>query len=224
MIVQLAMRNIWRNRRRTLLTLSAMIVSSALLILALGVFSGMLRDMLATATEQYYGHLVINARDYQDNRDMYRFFSAERLPDFLNRSEAVRGYSPRLRSFGLLSHLQDSAPAELLGIVPQQETEVTGLEDALTDGDYLAADDRDGAVIGAGLARRLNLVPGDTLVFVTQAADGSIGNDLLQVRGIFSTGDVGHDTPWFWFRSHGCRRFWLCRGRSMKLPYGPISR
>ncbi|MEA3545975.1 MAG: FtsX-like permease family protein [Thermodesulfobacteriota bacterium] len=193
MLFQLALRNIWRNRRRTLLTLSAMIISSALLILALGIFSGMLRDMLASATEQYYGHMVISAKGYQDDRDMFRHFPTDKLIGTVLEQEEVIGYSQRLRSFGLLSHQQNSSPSEVLGILPRQEQSVTGLHNSLVDGNYLAAEDPNGAVLGSGLARRLDVVPGDQLVFVTQAADGSIGNDLLQVRGIFTTGDIGHD-------------------------------
>ena len=193
MLWQLALRNIWRNRRRTLLTLSAMVVSSALLILCLGIFSGMLKDMLASATEQYFGHLVISAQDYQDDRDMFANFSADEQLNQLLRQPQIQGFSPRLRSFGLLSHRQQSSPVELLGVLPQQEQTVTKLQEHLTAGGYLTPDDADGALLGAGLARRLEVAPGDTLVFVTQAADGSIGNELLQVRGIFSTGDQGHD-------------------------------
>ncbi len=193
MLYQLALRNIWRNRRRTLLTLSAMIISSALLILALGVFSGMLRDMLATATEQYYGHLVISAKGYQDDRDMFRHFQSDESIGTVLEQEDVLGYSQRLRSFGLLSRQQNSSPAEILGILPLQEQTVTSLHESLIDGNYLTTEDPNGAVLGSGLARRLNVVPGDQLVFVTQAADGSIGNDLLLVKGIFSTGDIGHD-------------------------------
>ncbi|PLX96666.1 MAG: ABC transporter permease [Desulfuromonas sp.] len=193
MLYQLALRNIWRNRRRTLLTLSAMVVSSALLILSLGIFSGMLYDMLASATEQYYGHMVISAKGYQDDRDMFLNFSLTTpLEQQLERKE-ILGYSPRLRGFGLLSHDQESAPGEILGVKPALERGVTGLADALTAGSYLETGDRNGVVLGSGLARRLKVVPGDELVFVTQAADGSVGNDLLEVRGIFTTGDVGHD-------------------------------
>jgi len=192
MLWQLAIRNIWRNRRRTLLTLSAMVISSALLILCLGVFSGMLQDMLASATEQYFGHLVISAEGYQDNRDMFANFSAGTDLKALE-DKQVKGFSPRLRSFGLLSHQDSSSPVELLGVLPERERQVTSLQDQLTAGSYLPASDEDGALIGAGLARRLAVEPGDQLVFVTQAADGSIGNDLLRVRGVFSTGDQGHD-------------------------------
>ncbi len=194
MLLTLALRNLWRNRRRSLLTLSAMVVSCSLLILSLGVFSGMLRDMLASATEQYHGHIVVSAAGYQEEREMFATLPEE--PALLARLGAfpgVTGASPRLRAFGLVSHGNSTYPAELLGVEPAREEGVTLLQRRLTAGGYLPVEAGDGAVIGAGLARKLGVAPGDELIFVTQAADGSIGNDLLTVRGIFSTGDTGHD-------------------------------
>lgn len=61
MLASLALRNLWRNHRRTLLTLTAMQVSATLLILALGVYSGMIDDLLATTTRIYHGHLGVAA-------------------------------------------------------------------------------------------------------------------------------------------------------------------
>ena len=194
MLLTLAYRNLWRNQRRTLLTLSAMVVSAALLILALGVFSGMFKDMLASATEQYYGHLVLAQPGYQLRRDLFASLPAE-LVDLpaLRDAPEISGRSPRLRSFGLLSRRDTSQPVELLGIIPVLEQQVTSLQHELTAGRYPDAGDRNAALIGQGLAHKLKVQPGDELVFVTQAADGSIGNDLLVVSGIFDTGDSRHD-------------------------------
>ena len=194
MYLTLAFRNLWRNRRRTLLTLSAMVVSAALLILSLGIFSGMFEDMLSSATEQYHGHMVLAHHDYHLRRDMYAHQPqdiAEKLQ--LNNEPEIRGISPRLRSFGLLSVAERSQPIELLGILPDQERQVTSLHTQLLTGKYPDNHDSDGAMIGQGLARKLGLKIGDELVFVTQAADGSIGNDLLYVTGIFATGDSRQD-------------------------------
>lgn len=194
MLLRLASRNLWRNRRRTLLTLSAMVVSLALLTLSLGVFSGMLVDILSSTTEQYHGHLVINAQGYLDDRDMYLNFPSD--PELLKRLQQdgeVIGSSERLRGFGLVSHKDRSYPAELLGIRPEMEKTVTKLHSQLIAGTFPSDADPNGAVLGSGLAKKLSVSPGDELVFVTQAADGSIGNDLLIVRAIFSTGHSGHD-------------------------------
>jgi len=194
MLLTLALRNIWRNRRRSLLTISAMVVSTSLLILALGVFSGMLRDMLASATEQYHGHIVVAEKGYQEDREMFANFTPdETLLKRLERQPEVLGLSPRLRAFGLLSHGSSTYPAELLGVRPQAEMAVTSLAAHLVAGAYLAAAPGDGAVLGRSLAKKLGVGPGDELVFVTQAADGSIGNELLTVTGVFATGDSRHD-------------------------------
>ncbi len=194
MLLSLAFRNLWRNSRRTLLTLSAMVVSTALLILALGVFSGMFADMLASATEQYYGHLVISAQGYQDDRDMFaNMDEAAGLAGQLRSRPEVRGVSARLRAFGLVAHADNTYPAELLGVQPAQEKRVTSFSSQLVAGRYLDTTETAGALIGAGLAKKLGVKPGDELVFLTQAADGSIGNDLLQVTGIFETGAGSRD-------------------------------
>jgi ABC-type lipoprotein release transport system permease subunit len=194
MLLTLAFRNLWRNRRRTLLTLSAMVVSAALLILALGVFSGMFKDMLASATEQYHGHLVLAQPEYHLRRDLFAHLPAEavNLPALKEEAE-ITGSSPRLRSFGLISRRETSQPVELLGIIPEREQQVTLLQHHLTKGHYPSAAESNGALIGQGLARKMRIETGDELVFVTQAADGSIGNDLLIVSGIFATGDSRHD-------------------------------
>src|SRR5512139_1794691 len=120
MLTALAYRNLWRNRRRTLLTLSAMVVSAALLILALGVFSGMIDDMLATTTRLYHGHLVLAAPGYHTHRDLHAHLpeTAADLPA-LDDVPGLLGRTPRLRAFGLLSVAGSSQPVELLGVDPQ---------------------------------------------------------------------------------------------------------
>ncbi|MEZ4485027.1 MAG: hypothetical protein R2864_10685 [Syntrophotaleaceae bacterium] len=81
----------------------------------------------------------------------------------------------------------------LLGIEPALERpKLPRLHQLLVNGSYPAANES-GALIGQGLAERLGVAPGDELIFVTQAADGSIGNDLLQVSGVFATGDSRQD-------------------------------
>lgn len=190
MLFSLAFRNLWRNRRRTLLTLSAMVVSSALLILSLGVFSGMIDDLLATTTRLYHGHMVLAAPAYQDGRDLHAHLPAAVAgrPEF-DAVPGILGRTPRLRAFGLLSRGSSSQPVELLGIDPLAEPTVTNLDRQLSAGRYLQPGDRRTVVLGATLARKLGVGVGGEVVVVTQAADGSIGNDLLTVVGIFASGD-----------------------------------
>jgi len=72
LLLKLGYRNLWRNRRRTLLTMSAMAVATALLILTLGIYDGMLWDMVEGATELYHGHVKITTENYMENRQIYQ--------------------------------------------------------------------------------------------------------------------------------------------------------
>jgi ABC-type lipoprotein release transport system permease subunit len=194
MLWTMAVRNLWRNRRRTLLTMSALMVSVALLILSLGIFSGMFAAMLASATQQYHGHMVISVPAYQDRRQLHDSFPYSRqLLDRLRERDEILGAAPRLRGFGLVSRAGRTEAGELLGIDPGREQQVTSLNRMLTAGVFPSSGQGNWVILGRGLAAKLEARPGDELVFFTQAADGSIGNDLLQVTGIFATGDFTRD-------------------------------
>ncbi|WP_321400565.1 FtsX-like permease family protein [Maridesulfovibrio sp.] len=193
LLVSLALRNIMRNKRRSFLTISAMVLSSAMLLLAIGVSAGKMHDMLASATDQYYGHIVISGNGYQKSRSIFTNFQLE--PEqlkILAGLDFVKGYSPRLRGFGLLCRKDNSLPVEALGIRPEMEKNVTVLQDSLVAGKQLG-NDPDGVLLGEGLARKLGVSPGDDLAFVSGASDGSVGNGILVVKGIFRTGNFRND-------------------------------
>ncbi|PLX96630.1 MAG: ABC transporter permease, partial [Desulfuromonas sp.] len=190
MLIKLAFLNLGRNRRRTLLTLSSLVISAAMLILSLGIFSGMFADMLSSATDNYTGHITISRPDYQQEHDLYLNFSpAPALLDQLQHTPGITGLSERLRAFGLLSGQDQSRPAELLGVDFTQEPQVTTLNQKLIAGTFPTSSAAGQGVIGSALARRLGVTVGDELVLVSQAADGSIANALLTVSGIFDSGD-----------------------------------
>ncbi len=194
MIWRMAYRNIWRNKKRTGLTLLAMVLSAGLLIFLLAISEGMVADLLLNATRQYTGQAVVMNEDYRADQD---FFAVIDDPDAVGQvlaaNPAVLGASPRLRTYGLFSHGTETVSGEILGVDWAAESRVTILRERLTAGRYPSAGDGRGMLIGAGMAQRLKVAVGGEVVLVTQAADGSIGNDLFTVEGIFKTGDFSRD-------------------------------
>jgi len=193
LLARVALRNITRNKRRSFLTVSAMVMASSMLMVVLGFSAGKMNDMLVSATEQYHGHIVIAGEGYQDSQDFYTHFGESDIDDSRWKAlDGVKGVSPRLRCFGLVSHDEITSSVEVLGVHPEQEAAVTSLQGSLVQGCGISGS-QSGVIMGEGLARSLGVAPGDTLVFVTRAADGSIGNDLLELKGIFSTGNTRND-------------------------------
>src|ERR1019366_10091037 len=89
---------------------------------------------------------------------------------------------------GLVSAIHQSVGAQLLGIVPDQEQKITVLQTRMVKGSYLTGQMPKGVVMGDKLATTIGVGVGSEIVLLTQATDGSTGNDLYTVAGMFHTG------------------------------------
>jgi putative ABC transport system permease protein len=105
----------------------------------------------------------------------------------VERHAGVRA-APRVVGFGLLSTGQRSSGAEILGVEPLREARVSRLLETVVDGQGLDRASRGAVLLGKTLAEELSVVVGDEVAVVTQAADGSLGNELWRVRGIMRSG------------------------------------
>jgi ABC-type lipoprotein release transport system permease subunit len=100
----------------------------------------------------------------------------------------VQAASPRVYGYGLVSATHQSAGAQLLGVIPDQEQKITVLQTRMVKGSYLTARTPKGVVMGDKLATTIGVEVGSEIVVLTPAADGSTGNDLYTVTGMFHTG------------------------------------
>jgi putative ABC transport system permease protein len=190
---RIAWRNLWRNRRRTLLTASALAFGYLAAVLMVGVSDGMTAEMIRNGTGILTGQIAVNARGYRPERSLYATIGGDSgvdVPALLARiasTPGVVGAAPRVSAGGLVSLGEQAAGTALLGVEPAREAGVSRLLDTLERG----RPPRPGAtelVLGAELARKLRAAPGSVVVLVAPAADGSMGNALYTVTGIFRTG------------------------------------
>ena len=197
LLLKLGYRNLWRNRRRTLLTMSAMSMATALLILTLGIYDGMLWDMIEGATELYHGHVKITAKDYIEKRQLYQTIPDNGMYEKIEVDPRVRGIAGRVRGFALLSFGEGAdshtQPAELFGINPDEERKVSRLHDRVSEGVFINGSASHEIVLGQGLAKLLEAEIGGEIVAMGQGADGSIAADIFHVAGIVDTGDPVRD-------------------------------
>ena len=192
--LRIAWRNILRNKRRTAVTVTAVTLNAAILIVSLALMDGMLQQAKANATQVMVGQVQIHATGYRADRSMYR--SIPHPAPLIERAETNGlAVAPRSYGVGLVSHGNKSAGASFWGVDPGRERAAFTLADRMLAGQFVTnrvGDDMPGAVIGRKLARSLNVEVGDELVAVVQAADGSMGNELFRIAGILR--NVGEDT------------------------------
>ncbi len=205
LLVKISWRNLWRNPRGTLLTALALGLGLALLLISLGLLDGGHEQTIADGVRFGPGHVVIQAKGYQDSGSDELLLPAQvvsRVEGFLQSAEMkklVRGVSPRLLATGLLSSSANSAGVRIMGVIPQDEPAVSFIPQRIVEGTYLSDDRPSGVVIGAELARELEVKIGSRVVLMTQAlrqpgietkngAGEEMQSTLLRVSGIFRTG------------------------------------
>jgi ABC-type lipoprotein release transport system permease subunit len=196
---KLGLRNLARNRWRSALTLAAIAVAVGLMVWTLGFYEGWIQQMVRGVTAVETMQAQIHTAGYIESPRVYRSFSVDSA--MLRRIRAVPGVeaaSPRVELNGLIGNEQRSQVARFTGVSPELEATATPILDGVTEGRWLAGTPpaypapRE-AVLGSGLARQLRVHPGDELVVFLEAADGSLGNELLRVVGIVKTGNIQID-------------------------------
>ncbi len=190
MIVKLAARNLTRNRWRTVLTIAGVAVGVAVLIWTTGYMLGFQKDMVRGATASDLGQVSIADKQYVERPSARHAFKLD--DDLLVKIRAVPGVkaaSARVKVFGLVGNEQRSVVAKVVGINPDAEAQVTVVKTGLVEGQWLSdkpapEEEPREVVLGYKFARQLKAKPGTELVLFFEASDGSLGNDLLKVRGI----------------------------------------
>ncbi|MFH1091853.1 MAG: FtsX-like permease family protein [Pseudomonadota bacterium] len=186
MLLIFAWRNIWRNRRRSLVTLAAVGLNTAILIATYGLMQGIMDHAVYNATNVVVGEVQIHAPKYLVDRNMYKVVTT---PDRIMAALESRGIPAAARSYGygLVASGTKSAGAMFWGVDPVKEKKVFDLARQMAEGAFLPDQPIKGIVLGRKLARSLMARVGSEIVVVVQAADGSMGNDLYQVVGILKS-------------------------------------
>ena len=191
MLVFIAWRNVWRNPVRSALTVSALAGGLVMVILYTALLEGMTRQMQRFATEISTGHIQLHRQAYIDDRDLYATLPWSYLEGIERHAPEVT-VAPRLYAAGLASAGDVSVGVLIEAVDPRREPRVTqmlghvrrGVLDLALAGSGEQGLQRINVVVGAQLARNLQVEPGSELVLVTQAADGSIGNALYRVSAV----------------------------------------
>jgi ABC-type lipoprotein release transport system permease subunit len=218
MFLRIAFRNIFRQRRRTLLTMLTMLGGFVLCSFSIAWIDGSYSNVIDMFTRNRLGHIQLHHHEYVDRPSLYRNIGDyRRLGAVLESVPRVEAWAPRVYSAGLASVGEKTAGIEVVGIDPGREESATRFEKKIAAGAGLPAEAAGQALLGRGLARRLAASPGAAVVIVSQGADGSIANDRYQVVGIVESGDDMVDQRSLYLHLHDAQELLVLEGRVHEL-------
>lgn len=188
MIFKLAWRNLWRNKRRTLITLASVFFAVVLSTLMMSFKEGVYVNMIESMVGAYTGHVQVHAYGFWEDKTLDNALKYDHtLVEKLEKTGNLKGFAPRIESFALAAANEITKGALVVGVDPQLEKMNTSLHDRVMDGKYFETGD-DGALIGNGLAQYLKLSVQDTIVLIGQGYHGSSAAGKYPVRGIVKFG------------------------------------
>jgi putative ABC transport system permease protein len=187
-LLKMAWRNIWRNKRRTYITLASILFSVLFASFMESWQKGTWNYMISNVVNFYFGYAQIHKEGYWEEQTLDKAFPLEdSILAITGQIPEIKAVLPRIESFALASTGDNTIGALVIGIDPEVENSMTNLRDRITAGEYLEENDR-AAVLAEGLAENLNLNVGDTLVMISQGYRGVNAAGKYPVKGIVHFG------------------------------------
>jgi len=188
-VLKLAWRSLWRYKRRSIITVSAIVVGTALAIFVITMADGMYKKLVDEAVKMNAGYVTVEHSDYGRDLSIDLFVDdVEEIREKGRTIPGVIGVKVLIQGQAVVSTGSGSGGVGILGVDPEAERHVSPLAQEIVQGRYLEAGDERGVVLGRRLADRLKLKVGKKLVVTTNDVNGDLVNEMLRVTGVFEMG------------------------------------
>lgn len=188
--LRLAFRNVFRNRVRSLIALSAIVFGVAALLISSGFIEWIFVNLREATILSRLGHIQVSRPGYftDGTADPFSYL----LPESSEQMERIAAtahlkvLTPRLSFGGLASHGETTVSFLGEGVDPEKELAVSQML-SITRGDNLSSQDPKGFILGEGLATNMGVSLGDPIVLLASTASGGMNAVEGHVRGLFSS-------------------------------------
>ena len=195
-LLKMAYRDLGRNRRRSFFSALALGMGLALLLLMAAVIEGEMRGSLESTIRLESGHLQVRAGTYDEVKTSLAWDDLIENPigiaDQIAALAQVEIATPRLFASGIVSVGDETEGVRVIGIDPSSGANAP-IRDGLVVGDFPAADDREGVLLGQPLADRLSLHVGDQVTLLINTSNGDVDQQAFTIRGLYSTRTPTYD-------------------------------
>ena len=189
LLIHMAWRNVWRNRRRTLITMGSIIMAVMLSSVMVSMQQGQYDQMIDQTVGSFTGHAQIMNPSFRVEPSLdHSLKITDSLVQSLTRTPEIAQIIPRIDSYALAAGPQRTQAGMVIGIDVEAEKYLSKPDQHITAGRYFLDNSEHGVLIGSGLAQRLNVNIGDSLVLMSTGYRGLTAADLIPITGIFSFG------------------------------------
>jgi len=184
-LIKIAWRNIWRNKRRTLLTTASIFLALSLSLFTRSMQKGSYANMIENAVKLTTGYFQVQAKEYWENKSINNtFINSPELFSEIQSIKNVKTIIPRLESFALASSGNHTKGTIVIATNPETENALNKLSEKIIEGEYFSGNENK-IIVAEKLAQFLGVNVGDTLVLLGQGFHGITAAAQYKIKGIF---------------------------------------
>ncbi len=212
--LKLAWRNIWRNKRRTLITMASVVMAVLLSTVMSSMQEGQYDQMIDNTVGSFSGHLQVQHPDYFDESTLDNTLEADEgmLSEIRNHPN-IETVIPRLDSYALAAGADRSRAAMVVGIDVEAEKALSEPDQKMVQGSYFSSNSADGVLISEGMADFLNMALGDTLILLGQGFRGMSASGAFPIKGIMKFGLPDMNNSLVYLPMETAQHFYAAYGR-----------
>lgn len=183
--LKLAWRNIWRNKRRTLITMTSIILAVLFSAVMSSLQTGAYDQMINNTAGSFSGHIQIQAPGYFDEPTLDHSLSSDStLFRKLKANTQLRAVIPRIESYALIGGDHKTKAGMVIGIDFEAERALSKPDQKIISGEYFTSNAEQNALISEGLANYLNVAIGDSIILISSGYHGVSAATILPIKGI----------------------------------------
>ncbi len=190
-IMKIGWRNLWRNKRRSLVVISSIAIGIFFMIFSMAFMNGMNVQMIENTIKTSLGHIAVHKTGFHEFMKLeYNFGLNSKVIESVEKIQEIKAYAPRVKIQGMIRSSESSRGIMIVGIDPEKEKEVSSIFDYTIKDDqssFLTAEDDNSILISKSLAKKLDLMLGDRVVVMFQDINNEITGIGLTVNGFFVT-------------------------------------
>jgi ABC-type lipoprotein release transport system permease subunit len=187
--LKFAWRNIWRNKRRTIITITAITFATMITVIMRGIQLGSYEYFIRTIAGDYSGYIQIQREGYKDDPSLRKtFIYSDEIKKTIESISDIIAYAPRLYADVMISSGENSYGGIIYGIDPEIELNFSNFHKKVKQGRFLNTDSSYEVILGYKLFENLKIKLGDEIVILAQGFDGALWDMKFKVVGVVKLG------------------------------------
>ena len=194
MILSISWRNIWRNKTRSFVVITAVALGICAGVFSTAFMKGMMDQRTQSAISTEISHIQIHRQNYRQENSLQLYMNESMaVVEQIKKINHVKGVSQRIIIQSMIASAETSSGVKIAGIYPENEKMVTNLSTKLVEGKYFKGVPKNPVVIGQKLADKLNVKLHSKIVITLQDMDNNITAGAYRIAGIFKTSNSNYD-------------------------------